>query len=157
MSRRGEDPPTPSSSKGKLPAVPPRITQGSSSRQQWQFGHKHGLTPVSVNPVTEATPAVTTPIHISPTFTTYRLQNPSSLESARSPVQPEGVLSEEDYPIPTVQEEEMAEGLSAAMSAGMSLQDPFGASNPTRSELEEWYKRQFLKEVVAPPVAPRPR
>ena len=51
----------------------------------------------------------------------------------------------------------MAEGLSAAMSAGLSLQDPFGASNPTRSELEEWYKQQFLKEVVAPPVAPRPR
>ena len=72
-------------------------------------------------------------------------------------MQPEGVLSEEDYPIPTVREEEMAEGLSAAMSAGMSLQDPFGTSNPTRSELEEWYKRQFLKEVVAPPAAPRPR
>ena len=69
---------------------------------------------------------------------------------------PEGVLSEEDYPIPTVKEEEMAEGLSAAMLAGMSLQDPFGASNPTCSELEEWYKWQFLKEVVAPPVIPRP-
>ena len=108
-------------------------------------------------PVTEATPAVTTPIHISPTFTTYHSQDPSSPESARSPAQPEGVLSEEDYPVPIVQEEEMAEGLSAAMSAGMSLQDPFGASNLTRSELEEWYKQQFLKEVIAPPVAPRPR
>ena len=51
----------------------------------------------------------------------------------------------------------MAEGLSAALSAGMSLQDPFGASNPTRSELEDWYKRQFSKEVAGPPVAPRPR
>ena len=51
----------------------------------------------------------------------------------------------------------MAEGLSAALSAGMSFQDPFGASNPTRLELEEWYKQQFVKEVVAPPVAPRPR
>ena len=51
----------------------------------------------------------------------------------------------------------MAEGLAAAMSAGMSLQDPFGSSNPTRLELEEWYRRQFSKEVVAPPVAPRPR
>ena len=55
-------------------------------------------------------------------------------------MQPEGVLSEEDYLIPTIKEEEMAEGLSAAMSAGLSLQDPFGASNPTQSELEEWYK-----------------
>ena len=99
-----------------------------------------------------------TPVHVSPTFTTYRsLQNPLSPESVKSPVLPEGVLSEEDYPIPTVQEEEMAEGLSVAMLAGMSLQDPFGASNPTRLELEEWYKRQFLKEVVAPPVAPRPQ
>ena len=51
----------------------------------------------------------------------------------------------------------MAEGLLAALSAGMSFQDPFGASNPTRSELEEWYRRQFSKEVVAPPAAPRPR
>ena len=111
---------------------------------------------MSAIPVTEATPAVTTPIHVSPTFTTYRLQDPSSPESVKSPVHPEGILSEEDYPIPTIQEEEMAEGLSAAMLAGMSLQDPFGASNPTRSELEEWYKRQFLKEVIAPPLAPRP-
>ena len=69
---------------------------------------------------------------------------------------PEGLLSEKDYPIPTVQEEEIAEGLSAVMSAGMSLQDPF-ESNPTRSELEEWYRRQFSKEVIAPLVAPRPR
>ena len=75
----------------------------------------------------------------------------------KNPVQPEGVLSEEDDPIPSVQEEEMAEGLSAAMSAGMSLQDPFGASNPTRGELEDWYKRQFSKEVAGPPVAPRPQ
>ena len=51
----------------------------------------------------------------------------------------------------------MAEGLSAAMSARMSLQDPFGASNPTRTELEDWYKWQFQKEVAGPPVAPRPR
>ena len=51
----------------------------------------------------------------------------------------------------------MAEGLSVAMLAGMSLQDPFGASNPTRSELEDWYKRQFSKEVAGPLVAPRPR
>ena len=51
----------------------------------------------------------------------------------------------------------MAEGLAASMHAGMSLEDPFGPSNPTRSELEEWYRRQFSKEVVAPPVAPRPR
>ena len=109
-------------------------------RQQWQFGCKHGLTPVSANLVTEAPPAVMTPIHVSPTFSTYRSQVPSSLESAKSPEPLGGVLSEEDYPIPSVQEEEMAEGLSAAMSAGMSLQDPFGASNPTRSELEEWYK-----------------
>ena len=51
----------------------------------------------------------------------------------------------------------MAEGLSAALSAGMSIQDPFGASNPTRLELEDWYKRQFLKDVVGPPAALRPR
>ena len=51
----------------------------------------------------------------------------------------------------------MAEGLTAAMSAGLSLQDPFGTSNPTRSELEEWYRQQFAKDVVSPPVAPRPR
>ena len=73
-------------------------------------------------PVTEATPAVTTPVHVSPTFTTYRL------------------LSEEDIPIPTIREEEMAEGLAASMHAGMSLEDPFGSSNPTRSELEDWYR-----------------
>ena len=72
-------------------------------------------------------------------------------------MQPEGILSEEDNLIPMVQEEEMAEGLSAAMSAGMSLQDPFGSSNPTRGELEDWYKWQFSKEVAGPPVAPRPR
>ena len=108
-------------------------------------------------PVTEASPPVTTPIHISPTFTTYRSRSPSFKESLKSPTQPEGVLSEEDNPIPTVQEEEMAEGLSAAMSAGMSLQDPFGSSNPTHGELEDWYKRQFSKEVADPPVAPRPR
>ena len=107
--------------------------------------------------VTEASPAVTTPVHVSPTFSTYRSQVPSSPESAKSPVQPEGLLSEEDYPIPTVREEEMAEGLAAAMSSGMSLQDPFGSSNPTRSELEDWYRRQFQKEVAGPPVAPRPR
>ena len=98
-----------------------------------------------------------TPVHILPTFTTYRSQDLSSPDSARSPVQIEGVLSEEDYLIPTVPEEEMAEGLAAAMSAGMSLQDPFGSSNPTRLELEEWYRQQFSKEVVAPPVAPRPQ
>ena len=100
---------------------------------------------------------MTTPVHVSPTFTTYRSQDLSSLESTRSPVQIEGLLSEEDYPIPTVPKEEMAEGLAAAMSSGMSLQDPFGSSNPTRSELEDWYKRQFQKEVAGPPVAPRPR
>ena len=99
---------------------------------------------------------MTTPVHVSPTFTTYRSQDPSSPESARSPVQAEGLLSEEDVPIPTVQEEEIAEGLSIVMLAGMSLQDPF-ETNLTRSELEEWYRRQFAKEVVAPPVAPRPR
>ena len=126
-------------------------------RQQWQFGKQHGLTLVSSVPVTEAPPAVTTPVHVSPTFTTYRSQDPSSPESARSPVQIEGLLSEEDYPIPTVREEEMAEGLAASMHTGMSLEDPFGSSNPTRSELEEWYRRQFSKEVVAPPVAPRPQ
>ena len=71
-------------------------------------------------------------------------------------MQPEGLLSEEDYPIPTIKEEEMAEGLMAVMSSGMSLQDPF-ASNPTRAELEDWYRRQFQKEVTGPPVAPRPR
>ena len=70
---------------------------------------------------------------------------------------PEGVLSEEDYPIPTIQEEEMAEGLSAALLVGMSFQDPFGTSNPTRSELEDWYRHNFSKEVVSPPVAPRPQ
>ena len=99
---------------------------------------------------------MTTPVYVSPTFSTYRLQDPSSPESVRSPVQAEGLLSEEDVPIPTVQEEEIAEGLSAVMSAGMSLQDPF-KSNPTQLELEEWYRRQFSKDVVAPPVAPRPR
>ena len=72
-------------------------------------------------------------------------------------MQPEGLLSEEDYPIPTIREEEMAEGLAAAMSAGMSLQDPFGSSNPTCGELEDWYRRQFQKEVAGPPVAPQPR
>ncbi|KIM50470.1 hypothetical protein SCLCIDRAFT_34258 [Scleroderma citrinum Foug A] len=145
----GEDPPIPSSSKGKLPAVPPRTAPGSSSRQQqWQFARRHGLTPVSAVPlVAEASPAVTTPVHVSPTFTTYCLRSPSFQESAGSPQAPKGLLSEEDVPIPTIQEEEMAEGLLAAMSAGMSLQDPFGASNPTRSELEDWYKHQFSKEV----------
>ena len=83
---------------------------------------------------------MTTPVHVSPIFSTYQSQDPSSLESARSPVQLEGLLSEEDYPIPTIREEEMAEGLAAAMSAGMSLQDPFGSSNPTRAELEDWYR-----------------
>ena len=112
--------------------------------------------PVSVKPVAEISPAVTTPVHISPTFTAYRSRSPATSDSAKSPMLPEGILSEEDYPIPTVKEEEMAEGLAAAMSAGMSLQDPFGASNPTRSELEDWYKKQFLKEVVSPPVAPKP-
>ena len=43
------------------------------------------------------------------------------------------------------------------MSAGMSLQDPFENSTPTRTELENWYKTQFSKEVSGPPVAPRPR
>ena len=51
----------------------------------------------------------------------------------------------------------MAEGLLAALSAGMSFQDPFGSSNPTCSELEDWYKRNFSKEVLGPPVAPKPR
>ena len=51
----------------------------------------------------------------------------------------------------------MAEGLSAAMLAGLSLQDPFGSSNPTRSELEEWYRGQFAKDVLSPLVAPKPR
>ena len=82
-------------------------------------------------PVTEVPPAVTTPVHVSPTFTTYRSQDRSSPESTRSPVQAEGLLSEEDYPIPTVREEEMAEGLAASMHTGMSLEDPFGSSNPT--------------------------
>ena len=68
---------------------------------------------------------------------------------------PEGLLSEEDVLIPTILEEEMAEGLAASMHAGMSLEDPFGSSNPTQSELEDWYKRQFRKEVTGPPVAPR--
>ena len=126
-------------------------------RQQWQFGTRYGLNPISSVPVAEVPPAVTTPVHVSPTFTTYRLQDPSSPESARSPVQAEGLLSEEDVPIPTIREEEMAEGLAATMSAGMSLQDPFGSSNPTQSELEEWYRRQFSKEVIAPLAAPRPR
>ena len=126
-------------------------------RKQWQFGQRYGLTPVSSASVPEATPAVTTPVHVSPTFSTYRSQDPSSLESARSPVQPEGLLSEEDVPIPTTQEEEIAEGLSARMSAGMSLQDPFENSTPTRTELENWYKMQFSKEVSGPLVAPRPR
>ena len=107
--------------------------------------------------VTEAPPAVTTPIHVSPTFTTYRSQDSLSPESVRSPVQPEGLLSEEDVPILTIREEEMAEGLAASMHAGMSLEDPFGSSNPTRAELEDWYRRQFSKEVTGPPVAPRPR
>ena len=75
----------------------------------------------------------------------------------RSPEQLEGLLSEEDVPIPTVRKEEMAEGLAASMHAGMSLEDPFGSSNPTRLELEDWYRRQFQKEVAGPPVAPRPR
>ena len=70
-------------------------------------------------------------------------------------MQPEGLLSEEDVPIPTIREEEMAEGLAASMHTGMSLEDPFGSSNPTRSELEDWYRRQFQKEVTGPPVAPR--
>ena len=69
---------------------------------------------------------------------------------------PEGPLSEEDVPIPTTQEEEIAEGLSARMSAGISLQDPFENSNPTQTKLENWYKTQFSKEVSGPPVAPRP-
>ena len=108
-------------------------------------------------PVTEATPAVTTPVHVSPTFTTYQSQDPSSPESVRSPVQPEGLLSEEDVLIPTIREEEMAEGLAASMHAGMSLEDPFGSSNPTHAELEDWYRRQFQKEIAGPPVAPKPR
>ena len=52
-------------------------------------------------------------------------------ESAKNPTTPEGYLSEEDIPIPTAKEEEIAEGLAATMSAGMSLQDPFENSNPT--------------------------
>ena len=51
----------------------------------------------------------------------------------------------------------MAEGLLAALSAGMSLEDPFGSSNPTCSELEDWYKRHFSKDVIGPPAAPKPR
>ena len=51
----------------------------------------------------------------------------------------------------------MAEGLAASMHTGMSLEDPFGSSNPTRLELEDWYRQQFQKEVAGPPVAPRPR
>ena len=106
--------------------------------------------------VPEAPPAVTTPVHVSPTFSTYRTQSPSFQESAKDPTSPEGHLSEEDVPIPTTKEEEIAEGLSTRMSAGMSLQDPFENSNPTRTELENWYKTQFSKEVAGPPVAPRP-
>ena len=82
-------------------------------------------------PVTEASPAVTTPVHVSPTFSVYRERSPSFQESAKNPTSPEGPLSEEDIPIPTTKEEEIAEGLSARMSAGMSLQDPFENSNPT--------------------------
>ena len=108
-------------------------------------------------PVTEATPAVTTPVHVSPTFSTYRTRSPSFQESAKDPTTPEGHLSEEDVPIPTTKEEEIAEGLSMRMSAGMSLQDPFENSNPTRTELKNWYKTQFSKEVSGPLVAPRPR
>ena len=70
-------------------------------------------------PVTEAPPAVTTPVHVSPTFSTYRTRSPSFQESARDPTSPEGHLSEEDIPILTVKEEEIAEGLSARMSAGI--------------------------------------
>ena len=75
----------------------------------------------------------------------------------KSPEPIEGLISEEDYPIPTIQEEEMAEGLTAVLSSGMSLQDPFSSSIPTRAELEDWYRRQFQKEVTGPLVAPRPR
>ncbi|KIM57782.1 hypothetical protein SCLCIDRAFT_129600, partial [Scleroderma citrinum Foug A] len=39
----------------------------------------------------------------------------------------------------------------------MSLQDPFENSNPTRTELKNWYKTQFAKEVSGPLVAPRPQ
>ena len=112
---------------------------------------------MSAKPVAEVTPAVTTPVHVSPTFSTYRTRSPSFQESAKDPTTPEGHLSEEDVPIPTTQEEEIAEGLSTRMLAGMSLQDPFENSNPTRTELENWYKTQFSKEVTGPPVAPRPR
>ena len=38
----------------------------------------------------------------------------------------------------------------------MSLQDPFENSNPTQTELENWYKTQFSKEVSGPPVVPKP-
>ena len=81
--------------------------------------------------VTEAPPAVTTPVHISPTFSVYRECTPSFQESAKNPTSPEGPLSEEDVLIPTTKEQEIAEGLSMRMSAGMSLQDPFENSNPT--------------------------
>ena len=103
---------------------------------------------MSANPVAQAPPAVTTPVHVSPTFSTYRSQVPSSPESARSPVQLEGLLSEEDYLIPTIKEEEMAEGLSAALLAGMSLQDPFGSSNPTQTELEDLSSPGLLRVKV---------
>ena len=156
MSRRGEDPPTHSSSKGKLPAVPPRTAPGSSKLRTRQFAERYGLAPISAVPVAQASPAVTTPIHVSPTFSTYRTRSPLFQESAKDPTSPEGHLSEEDIPIPTIKEEEIAEGLSAKMSAGMSLQDPFENSNPTRTELENWYKTQFSKEVSGPLVAPRP-
>ena len=156
MSRRGEDPPTPSSSKGKLPAVPARTAPGSSKPKQRLFAERYGLAPVSVVPVAQVSPAVTTPVHVSPTFSTYRTRTPSFHESAGDPTTPEGHLCEEDVPIPTVKEEEIAEGLSARMSAGMSLQDPFENSTPTRTELENWYRTLFSKEVAGPPVAPRP-
>ena len=86
---------------------------------------------MSAKQVAEATPAVTTPVHVSPTFSTYRTRSPSFQESAKDPTTPEGHLSEEDVPIPTTKEEEIAEGLLMRMSAGMSLQDPFENSNPT--------------------------
>ena len=156
MSRRGEDPSTPSSSKGKFPAVPPRTAQGSSKPKTRQFTERYGLAPISAAPAAQASPAVATPVHISPTFSTYRTRSPSFQESAKDPTSPEGHLSEEDVPIPTIKEEEIAEGLSARMSAGMSLQDPFENSTPTQTELKNWYKTQFSKEVSGPPVAPRP-
>ena len=135
--------------------MPPRTAPGSSKRKPRLFAERYGLAPISA--VSEATPAVTTSVHVSPTFSTYRSREASSLESANSPVLPEGLVSEEDVPIPTVKEEEVAERLSAVMSAGMSLQDPFENSNPTTTQLENWYKTQFLKEVSGPPVVPRPR